>query len=83
MTDCAVCAVGYGRGGSCNCRSCDSPKGKLPISAAVLLFVVAILVLFLAAVFLVDGLDAVNMVRQLDTQCVSKSATRAPSDKGW
>ena len=75
-TDCAVCTEGYGRGVSNHCHSCDNPKGKLLISAAVLLSVVAILVLFLAAVYLIGGLDAVKMVRQSVTRSVSKSVSR-------
>lgn len=79
VSDCAVCSVGYGRGVSNTCHSCDNPKGKLLMSAGVLFSGVAILVLFFAAVFLIGGLDAVIIVRQSVAQSMSKPRSKSKS----
>lgn len=64
LPDCAVCSDGYGQGVSNVCHSCDSTNGQLLIVMGVLFSVVTILLLLLAVVFLVGGLDAVDIVRQ-------------------
>ncbi|CAM9376759.1 unnamed protein product, partial [Laminaria digitata] len=70
---CAVCAEGYGRGVSNTCHSCDKTKGQLLIAAGALSSVVVILLLFLAVVFLVGGLDAVDAVHKSVTRNVSRA----------
>ncbi|CAN0496997.1 unnamed protein product, partial [Laminaria digitata] len=61
---CAVYAKGYGRGLSNTCHSCHGTRGRLLIVACTLSSLVTILLTSLAVVFLVGGLDAVNVVRQ-------------------
>ncbi|CAM9909015.1 unnamed protein product [Ectocarpus sp. 4 AP-2014] len=60
---CAVCAEGYGKGVGNTCHSCTGSKARLLIAAGSVFFLVALLLMFFAAVFLIGGLDAVASVR--------------------
>lgn len=64
LSDCAVCAKGYGRSLSNTCHSCDDTKARLLIASCALFSVMTLLLLLLAVVFLIGGLDAVEMARQ-------------------
>lgn len=72
VSDCAVCSEGYGRGVSHICHSCDNTKSQRLIWAGVVAFAVVLLLLStLAVVFLIGGLDAVDMVRMSVRQSIS------------
>ena len=64
LPDCAVCYDGYGSGVSNSCHPCDDTKAHLLIAMGVLFCLVLLLLLFLAIVFLIGGLDAIDIVRQ-------------------
>lgn len=64
LTDCAVCEEEYGRGVSNSCHFCDDTTAHVLVAIGTLFSLVVILLLFLAAVFLVGGLDAIDIVRQ-------------------
>lgn len=63
LSDCAVCAQGYGRGVSNSCHYCDDATAHLLTAAGTLFSLAMILLLLLAAVFLIGGLDAIDIVR--------------------
>lgn len=63
LSDCAVCIKGYGR--SLNgCHSCEGTTASLLVIACALFSLAMILLFVLAFVFLVGGLDAINLLRQ-------------------
>ena len=59
-----MCAEGYGRSLGNTCHSCDGAMAWLLIAACRVFFVLAVLLLFLTAVFLVGGLDGIKAVHQ-------------------
>ena len=63
LSDCAVCSDDYGSGVGNSCHACDDTKAHLLIAMGVLFCLVLLLLLLFAAVFLVGGLDAIDMVR--------------------
>ncbi|CAM9217775.1 unnamed protein product, partial [Laminaria digitata] len=65
---CAVCTEGYGKGVSNTCHSCDDSTAHLLITMGVIFSLVAVVVLLLAVVFLIGGLDAIAIVRQTVTR---------------
>ena len=64
LPDCTVCSDGYGSGVSNSCHPCDNTKAHLLIAMGVLFCMVLLVLLFLAIVFLIGGLDAIDIVRQ-------------------
>ena len=82
LSDCAVCSDGYGRGVGYSCHPCDNTKAHLLIAMGALFCLVAVVVLLLAVVFLIGGLDAVDIVRQTVTRKFnvgSKASSTGPS----
>ncbi|CAM9941933.1 unnamed protein product, partial [Ectocarpus sp. 12 AP-2014] len=68
---CAVCTEGFGRGAGNTCYSCEGTKSRLLIAAGSLFALVVLLVIILAVVYLVGGLDAVEGLRRsLSTRSV-------------
>ena len=68
VSDCAVCADGYGRGVSYSCHFCDDTAAHVLIAMGVLFTLVMLFFLLLAVVFLIGGLDAIDSVRQTVTR---------------
>ena len=75
-----MCADGYGSGGSNSCHRCDNTKAHLLIATSALFSLVALLLLFLAVVFLIGGFDAINSVRQSVDRTFSVGA-KAPTTR--
>ncbi|CAM9644386.1 unnamed protein product [Ectocarpus sp. 13 AM-2016] len=68
---CAVCTGGFGRGAGNTCHSCEGTKSRLLIAAGSLFALVILLLIILAMVYLVGGLDAVEGLRRsLSTRSV-------------
>ena len=63
-SDCAVCDTGYGRGIAHTCHYCDNTMARMLVAMGTLFFLVGFLVLVLAVIFLIGGLDAIGVVRQ-------------------
>ena len=63
-SDCAVCVEGYGRGIGNTCHYCDSATAHLLVTVGTIFSLVVIMLLLLAVVFLIGGLDAIKIVRQ-------------------
>ncbi|CAM9956616.1 unnamed protein product, partial [Laminaria digitata] len=61
---CAVCMDGYGRGVSNSCHFCNNTKAHLLITLGSIFSVVMLLLFALAVVFLIGGLDAIDIVRE-------------------
>ena len=72
LSVCAVCSEGYGRGASITCHRCDDTKARLLISAGALFSLALLVLLALAVIFLVGGLDAVDSVRQSVSRKLSR-----------
>ena len=72
-TDCAVCSGDYRGGTSHTCHSCTGVKSRLLFSAGCLFAVLVLSILFVAAIFLIGGLDAVESVRQSLSHTLSMS----------
>ena len=64
LSDCAVCTDGYGKGVSNTCHACDDTTAHVLIAMGTLFSLVALLFLLLAVVFLIGGLDAIDVFRQ-------------------
>ena len=64
LSDCAVCTEGYGRGVTNSCHFCNDTTAHVLFAMGTLFTLVVILLLLLAAVFLIGGLDAIDIVRQ-------------------
>ncbi|CAM9638404.1 unnamed protein product, partial [Laminaria digitata] len=65
---CAVCAEGYGRGVSNTCHYCDNATAHFLVTMGTLFSLVMLLLMILAVVFLIGGLDAIDIVRQTVTR---------------
>ena len=81
LPDCAVCAQGYGRGVSSSCHYCDDTKAHLLTAAGAIFSLAMLLILLLAAVFLVGGLDAIDIVRDSVVRAIpfrSNTSSRSP-----
>ena len=76
LPDCAVCAGGYGRGPSNTCYYCDDTTAHILIGMGTIFCLVMILLLLLAGVFLIGGLDAIDIVRQTLSRTLSTSGNR-------
>ncbi|CAN0013328.1 unnamed protein product, partial [Ectocarpus sp. 6 AP-2014] len=74
---CASCQAGYGTGIGNTCHPCDDTRSRWLILAGSLFTLVTLLVLGLAIVFLVGGLDAVEGVRRTVSRSLSVS-TKLP-----
>ncbi|CAM9190499.1 unnamed protein product [Ectocarpus sp. 8 AP-2014] len=61
---CAVCTERFGRGAGNTCHSCEGTKSRLLIAAGSLFALVILLLIILAVVYLVGGLDAVEELRR-------------------
>lgn len=72
LSDCAVCADGYGRGVGNTCHSCNDANTPLLYVADTLLLVVMLLLLAISVVFLIGGLDAIDTVHQSLTRTFSE-----------
>eukprot|EP00752_Nemacystus_decipiens_P008151 g7290.t1 len=74
---CAVCSGDFRGGTSHTCQACTGVKSRLLFAAGCLFGLLILLVLFVAIVFLIGGLDAVESVRQTlsHTMYVSGKAT--------
>ena len=81
LSDCAVCAEGYGRGVSNTCHFCSNTKAHLLLTIGALFALVMFLLLCMAVVFLIGGLDAIEMVRHSvgRTFCVGSKASSCGS----
>ena len=76
--DCSVCSDGYARGVSNACHSCNNTEGQLLTWVGMIVSMVMILLLaFFAVVFLVGGLDAVDVVRKSVTRTVSVASIKS------
>lgn len=73
VTDCASCQSGYGTGIGNTCHSCDDTRSRWLLFAGSLFMLVTLLILGLAAVFLIGGLDAVEGVRRTVSRSLSVS----------
>lgn len=62
--DCAVCSEGYGPGADNVCHSCTDAKSHWLIFAGSVLILAILVVVILAVVFLIGGLDAVEQVKK-------------------
>ena len=81
VSDCAVCTYGYGRGFNNACHSCNDANGPLLVAAGTMFFLVMLLLVSLAVVFLIGGLDAIDTVHQSLTRTFSEAGPRtAPRD---
>ncbi|CAN0013701.1 unnamed protein product [Ectocarpus sp. 6 AP-2014] len=68
---CTVCTEGFGRGAGNTCHSCEGTKSRFLIAAGSLFALVILLLIILAVVYLVGGLDAVEGLRRsLSTRSV-------------
>ena len=85
VSDCAVCSDEYGTGVSNSCHRCDNTKAHLLIAIGAVFCLVLLLLLFFAVVFLVGGLDAIDVVRQSVGRTFSvgsKASSTGPSIAG-
>ena len=85
VSDCAVCSDEYGTGVSNSCHRCDNTKAHLLIAIDAVFCLVLLLLLFFAVVFLVGGLDAIDVVRQSVGRKISagsKASSTGPSIAG-
>lgn len=64
LSECAVCTQGYGRSLGNTCHYCDDTSAHLLIAAATIFCFLTIPLILIAVVFLIGGLDAVNVGRQ-------------------
>lgn len=64
LSDCAVCAEGYGRSLTNTCHSCSGALAQMLIAACTAFFVLALVLLSLTAVFLIGGRDGIKATRQ-------------------
>ena len=64
LSDCAVCDTGYGRGIAHTCHYCDNTTARMIVAMGMLFCLVVLMVLVLAVIFLIGGLDAIHVVRQ-------------------
>ncbi|CAN0475629.1 unnamed protein product, partial [Ectocarpus sp. 12 AP-2014] len=74
---CASCQAGYGTGIGNTCHACDGTRSRWLLLAGSLFTLVTLLVLGLAVVFLIGGLDAVEGVRRTVSRSLSVS-TKLP-----
>ena len=79
-TDCAVCAKSYAGGAGNTCHSCRDKNLRVLIAAGVLFLLVTLVLLFVAVVFLIGGLDALQDVRASVARSLSFSS-KSPSSK--
>ena len=79
LPDCTLCIKGYGRSLN-NCHSCDGTAAQLLVMACALFSLAIILLLILAVVFVVGGLDAVNLLRQSMMRKISRASKHSDAD---
>lgn len=78
LSDCAVCAKGYGGGVTNACHYCDNATAHVLVTVGSLFSLVMLLLLVLAVIFLIGGLDAIDIVRQtVRRNILSRSNTHA------
>lgn len=66
-----MCTEGFGRGAGNTCHSCEGTKSRLLIATGSLFALVILLLIILAVVYLVGGLDAIEGLRRsLSTRSV-------------
>ena len=80
LSDCAVCAEGYGRSLSNTCHSCSGALAWLLVVACTGFFVLALVLLLLTAVFFVGGRDGIKATRQ---SVVRKLSTLRKASRMW
>lgn len=72
-----MCAGGYGKGTGNTCHSCEDATSRVLIAAGSVFFLAVLMLLFVAVVFLIGGLDAVDSVRQSVASSLSISGRPA------
>lgn len=72
-----MCADGFGKGVGNTCHSCENGVSRVLIAVGVLFFLSILLLLFLAVVFLVGGMDAVGGIRRSVATSMSASMNRS------
>ena len=76
-----MCAEGYGRGVSNTCHSCDDTTAQVLVAMGTLFSLVMLLLLILAVLFLVGGLDAIDIVRQSVGRNPSGARSKRPRSR--